>query len=285
MYALRMKLQKIMLDGGFSCPNRDGRVGQGGCSFCLCESFNPEYCRKHDSITEQLEAGKKFFEGKYPRMKYLAYFQAYSSTYAPLEVLRQRYDEALAVKDVVGLVVATRPDCINEEILSLFVSIREKGYAVAIELGCESFYDRTLARVNRGHTSRQSIDAIHLCHKYGIPVTVHLMFGLPGESRDDIIAEAELLNTLPVASLKLHQLQILRGTRMAKEWEEKKADFLAFTLDTYARLIADFVQRLRCDIRIERFASSAPRDMLISPRFGVKQSVVEASIKELIGGK
>ena len=282
---MEVKLQKIMLDGGFTCPNRDGRVGQGGCSFCLCESFNPEYCRKHDSITEQLEAGKKFFEGKYPRMKYLAYFQAYSSTYAPLEVLRQRYDEALAVKDVVGLVVATRPDCINEEILALFVSIREKGYAVAIELGCESFYDRTLARVNRGHTSRQSIDAIHLCHKYGIPVTVHLMFGLPGESRDDIIAEAELLNTLPVSSLKLHQLQILRGTRMAKEWEENKADFLAFTLDTYARLVADFVQRLRYDIRIERFASSAPRDMLISPRFGVKQSVVEARIKELIGGR
>ncbi|MBO5675218.1 MAG: TIGR01212 family radical SAM protein [Bacteroidaceae bacterium] len=279
---MEVKLQKIMLDGGFTCPNRDGRVGQGGCSFCLCESFNPEYCRKHDSITEQLEAGKKFFEGKYPRMKYLAYFQAYSSTYAPLEVLRQRYDEALAVKDVVGLVVATRPDCINEEILALFVSIREKGYAVAIELGCESFYDRTLARVNRGHTSRQSIDAIHLCHKYGIPVTVHLMFGLPGESRDDIIAEAELLNTLPVSSLKLHQLQILRGTRMAREWEEKKEDFLAFTLDTYAQLVADFAQRLRSDIRIERFASSAPRDMLISPRFGVKQSVVEARIRALM---
>ena len=279
---MEVKLQKIMLDGGFTCPNRDGRVGQGGCSFCLCESFNPEYCRKHDSITEQLEAGKKFFEGKYPRMKYLAYFQAYSSTYAPLEVLRQRYDEALAVKDVVGLVVATRPDCINEEILALFVSMREKGYAVAIELGCESFYDRTLARVNRGHTSRQSIDAIHLCHKYGIPVTVHLMFGLPGESRDDIITEAELLNTLPVASLKLHQLQILRGTRMAKEWEEKKADFLALTLDTYARLVADFVQRLRSDIHIERFASSAPKDMLISPRFGVKQSEVEARIRALI---
>lgn len=280
-----MKLQKIMLDGGFTCPNRDGRVGQGGCSFCLCESFNPEYCRKHATITGQLEAGKKFFEGKYPQMKYLAYFQAYSSTYAPLEVLRLRYDEALAVEDVVGLVVATRPDCIDDDVLALLASIRERGYSVAIELGCETFYDRTLARVNRGHTSRQSIDAIHLCHRYGIPVTVHLMFGLPGESRDDIITEAELLNTLPVASLKLHQLQILRGTRMAKEWEEKKADFLALTLDTYARLVADFVQRLRCDIRIERFASSAPRDMLISPRFGVKQSVVEASIKELIGGK
>ena len=277
-----MKLQKIMLDGGFTCPNRDGRVGQGGCSFCLCKSFNPEYCRKHATITGQLEAGKKFFEGKYPQMKYLAYFQAYSSTYAPLEVLRLRYDEALAVEDVVGLVVATRPDCIDDDVLALLASIRERGYSVAIELGCETFYDRTLARVNRGHTSRQSMDAIHLCHRYAIPVAVHLMFGLPGESRDDILAEAELLNTLPVASLKIHQLQILSGTRMAREWEEKKEDFLAFTLDTYAQLVADFAQRLRSDIRIERFASSAPRDMLISPCFGVKQSVVEARIRALM---
>ena len=275
-------MQKIMLDGGFTCPNRDGRVGQGGCSFCLCESFNPEYCRKHATIAEQLEAGKKFFEGKYPQMKYLAYFQAYSSTYAPLEVLRQRYDEALAVEDVVGLVVATRPDCIDDDVLALLASIRERGYSVAIELGCETFYDRTLARVNRGHTSRQSMDAIHLFHRYAIPVTVHLMFGLPGESRDDILAEAEVLNALPVASLKIHQLQILRGTRMAREWEEKKEDFLAFTLDTYAQLVADFAARLRSDIHIERFASSAPRDMLISPRFGVKQSVVEAQIKKNI---
>lgn len=147
-----VKLQKIMLDGGFTCPNRDGRVGQGGCTFCLCESFNPAYCRRHSTITEQMEAGKKFFEGKYPRMRYLAYFQAYSSTYAPLEVLRRRYDEALAVEDVVGLVVATRPDCIDDDVLALLVSIRERGYSVAIELGCETFYDRTLARVNRGHT-------------------------------------------------------------------------------------------------------------------------------------
>jgi radical SAM protein (TIGR01212 family) len=277
-----MKLQKIMLDGGFTCPNRDGRVGQGGCSFCLCESFNPEYCRKHATITGQLEAGKKFFEGKYPQMKYLAYFQAYSSTYAPLEVLRLRYDEALAVEDVVGLVVATRPDCIDDDVLALLASIRERGYSVAIELGCETFYDRTLARVNRGHTSRQSMDAIHFCHRYAIPVTVHLMFGLPGESRGDILAEAETLNALPVSSVKIHQLQILRGTRMAREWEEKKEDFLAFTLDTYAQLVADFALRLRSDIHIERFASSAPRDMLISPRFGVKQSVVEAQIKKNI---
>lgn len=284
MSATGVKLQKIMLDGGFTCPNRDGRVGQGGCTFCKCESFNPDYCRNNATITEQIEAGKVFFRGKYPNMKYLAYFQAYSSTYAPLEVLRQRYDEALAVEDVVGLVVATRPDCISDEVLQLIVSVRDKGYSVALELGCESFYDRTLQRVNRGHTAQQSYEAIRLCQEYDIPVTLHLMFGLPGESREDILAEADILNSLPVEKVKLHQLQILRGTRMAREWEERRDDFLDFTLETYARLVADFVMRLREDICVERFASSAPRDMLLAPRFGVKPLVVEARIRALLQG-
>lgn len=284
MSATSVKLQKIMLDGGFSCPNRDGRVGQGGCTFCKCESFNPDYCRDNATIKGQLEAGKEFFHGKYPNMRYLAYFQAYSSTYAPIEVLRQRYDEALAVEDVVGLVVATRPDCINDEILQLLASIRDRGYSVAVELGCESFYDRTLNRVNRGHTSLQSYESIRLCHQYDIPVTIHLMLGLPGEGREDILAEADILNSLPVKRVKLHQLQILRGTRMAREWEERREDFLDFTLESYAQLVADFVMRLRKDICIERFASSAPRGMLLAPRFGVKPSVVEARIKELLQG-
>lgn len=275
-------MQKIMLDGGFTCPNRDGRVGQGGCTFCLCESFNPDYCRRHATIAEQMQAGKEFFRGKYPRMKYVAYFQAYSSTYAPLEVLRRRYDEALAVEDVVGLVVATRPDCISHEVLRLLASVCERGYSVAVELGCESFYNRTLQRVNRGHTAEQSFEAIRLCRQYGIPVTVHLMLGLPGESREDILAEADTLNSLPVERVKLHQLQILRGTRMAREWEENRGDFLEFTLESYARLVADFVQSLREGISIERFASSAPRDMLLAPRFGVKPSVVEARIRALL---
>lgn len=277
-----MKVQKIMIDGGFTCPNRDGRVGHAGCTFCLCESFNPEYCRRHSSITEQIEAGKRFFHGKYPKMKYLAYFQAYSSTYAPLEVLRQRYEEALAVDDVVGLVVATRPDCINEDVLSLLDSISERGFTVVLELGCESMYNRTLKRVNRGHTVAHSIEAIRLCHTHAIPVTVHLMLGLPGESREDILAEAEILNGLPVTSLKLHQLQILRGTRMAKEWVENRTDFLDLSLDSYVALVADFVKRLRNDINIERYASSAPREMLLAPRFGVKPYVVEERIKALL---
>ena len=277
-----MKVQKIMVDGGFTCPNRDGRVGTGGCSFCLCKSFNPEYCRRHNTIAEQLEAGKQFFKGKYPEMHYVAYFQAYSSTYASVEVLRQRYEEALAVNDVVGIVVSTRPDCIDECVLELLVSIRNRGFLVVLELGCESFYDRTLQRINRGHTVQKSIDAIRLCSSYGIPVTVHLMFGLPGECRDDILAEADLVSSLPITSLKFHQLQILHGTRMAMEWKENRSDFIDFTLESYTDLVVDFVRRLRSNILIERYVSSAPKDLLIAPRFGVKQAVVEARIKDML---
>ena len=281
----KVKLQKIMLDGGFTCPNRDGRVGHGGCTFCQCESFNPDYCRRHKSIREQIEAGKEFFKGKYPDMKYLAYFQTYSSTYAPVEVLRCRYEEALEAEDVVGLVIATRPDCIDASVLALLVSIRDRGFSVVVELGCESFYDRTLHRVNRGHTAQHSVDAIRLCNDYGIPVTVHLMLGLPGESVDDILAQTELINSLPIASMKLHQLQILRGTAMAREWSERPEDFLSFNLESYSRLVAGFVRRLRDDISIERYASSSPREMLLSPRFGVKPSVVEARVKALLACK
>ncbi len=275
-----MKLQKIMLDGGFTCPNRDGRVGKGGCSFCLCESFNPQYCREHRNITAQLEAGKEFFRDKYPDMKYLAYFQAYTSTYAPVDELRRRYDEALSVPDVVGLVVATRPDCIDDEVLSLLDSIRCRGYSVTLELGCETFYDRTLERINRGHTAAQSIAAIRLCHSHGIPLTLHLMLGLPGESREDILHEAYILNELPFSSLKLHQLQILRGTRMAEEWENCPRDFLHFTLDSYVRLLSDFIGRLKAGIHIERYASLAPGDILTAPRFGVKPAEVERLVNE-----
>ncbi len=216
-------------------------------------------------------------------MKYLAYFQAYTSTYAPIEELRRKYDEALSVPDVVGLVVSTRPDCVDDEVLSLLDSIRCRGYSVTLELGCESFYDRTLERVNRGHTAAQSVEAIRLCHKYGIPLTVHLMLGLPGETRGDILHEADVLNALPITSLKLHQLQILRGTRMAEEWERCPEDFLHFTLDSYVRLVADFIRLLRSDIHIERYASSAPGDILLAPRFGVKPAEVERRVKEIIG--
>ena len=277
-----MKLQKIMLDAGFSCPNRDGSIGTGGCSFCRPDSFNPAYCRtsegKPRSITEQLEAGKAFFAGKYPEMKYLAYFQAYSNSYASLDVIRTRYEEALSVPDVVGIVIGTRPDCLNDEYLRYIQEVKDSAYEVLLEIGIESFYDRTLARINRGHTGDCGQKAIQKAASYGIPICIHLIFGLPGESKEEILQEADIINALPVSSLKIHQLQILRGTRIADEWIQYPDDFPFLDLERYTDLVSDFVRLLRGETRVERYASSAPGNLLLAPRWGLKPSDVEKII-------
>lgn len=275
-----MKLQKIMLDGGFTCPNRDGRVGTGGCTFCRTDAFNPSYCRSTSSIREQLEAGKRFFAGKYPEMKYLAYFQAYSNTYAPLSILAQRYEEALSVEDVVGLVIGTRPDCVEDEVLQFLVNLQQKGYLISLELGVESFYDKTLQRINRGHSAATSISAIKRSADMGLETGIHLILGLPGETKEEILYETEIINTLPIHSIKLHQLQILKGTAIAKEYEEHPNDFLSMNIDDYADLVAAFISRLRKDIHVERFASSSPTDLIIAPRWGLKPSEVQRKIEE-----
>ncbi|MDO4497364.1 MAG: TIGR01212 family radical SAM protein [Bacteroidales bacterium] len=276
---MNKKLQKIMIDAGFTCPNRDGKVGHGGCTFCRTESFSPAYCQ--GSIAAQIEAGKKFFAGKYPDMKYLAYFQAFSNTYAPLETLKQRYSEALACNDVVGLVIGTRPDCLPNEVVHYLAELNQTT-SVMVEIGVESFYDKTLQRINRGHTSAQSIDAIERCAAAGLPVCIHLIVGLPGESEAEILSEAEIINHLPVSSLKLHQLQILKQTAMAHDWELHRADFLDLSLDCYAQLVARFVRRLRPEVHVERFASSSPPSLLIAPRWGKKPSEVQKIIESYI---
>lgn len=275
-----MKLQKIMIDAGFTCPNRDGKVGVGGCTFCRTESFSPAYCK--GSVTQQIQAGKKFFEGKYPEMKYLAYFQAFSNTYAPLPVLKQRYEEALADPDVIGIVVGTRPDCIPDDVISYLASLQSSGISAMVEIGVESFYDHTLERVNRGHSAAQSIDAVKRCAKAGLPVCVHIIFGLPGETEEDILDEADMLKKLPVSNVKIHQLQILKDTAIAKEWAADKSEFISFTVEGYASLVARFIKRLRGDIHVERFASSAPPTLIISPRWGLKPSEVQSIISSKI---
>ena len=275
-----MKLQKIMLDGGFSCPNRDGRVGTGGCTFCRTDAFNPSYCRRSTSIREQLEAGKRFFADKYPDMKYLAYFQAYSSTYAPLSVLKQRYEEALAVEDVVGLVIGTRPDCLDIDVLHYLDELRQKRFLITLELGVESFYDKTLQRINRGHSAQDCITDIRRCAKVGIDTTIHLILGLPGETKEELLAETSIINSLPITAIKLHQLQILKDTAMAEEFAKHPEEFLSMSIDDYVELVTSFISRLRKDIHIERFAASAPSELIISPRWGLKPSEVQQRIEE-----
>lgn len=274
-----MKIQRIMIDAGFSCPNRNGTVATGGCTFCRTESFNPSYCK--GAIRDQIEAGKRFFGQKYRDMKYAAYFQAYSNTFAPLPVIKERYEEALSCDGIVALVVATRPDCISEEIISYLLEIKQRGYSVSLEIGIESLYDKTLLRINRGHSSQQSIDSIRQCAEAGFEVGGHLIIGLPGETQEMILQEASLLNDLPLSYLKLHQLQILQGTKMAEEWERHSEDFHVTKLHDYVALVREFLSLLRKDLRIERYASSAPAHLLIAPRWGLKP----AEITRLIATK
>lgn len=263
------RVQKLSVDGGFTCPNRDGSRGRGGCTYCNNESFNPAYCRLATGIGAQIEEGKRFFARKYSGQKYLAYFQAYSNTYAPLEVLRQRYEEALACEDVVGLVVATRPDAVSEEVLDYLEKLA-RDYYVCVEYGVESADDATLRRINRGHTFAEAETAIRLTADRGITVGAHLIFGLPGESRESMLAGAVRLCDLPIDVLKLHQLQIIRGTRMEEEYMEAAGRFRLYSLEEYLDFVVDVIEHIRPDVYLERFVNQAPEEYLIAPRWGVK---------------
>lgn len=254
------RVQKLSVDGGFSCPNRDGRCGTGGCTFCTNEAFNPSYCRRVATITEQLDEGIAFHRHRYRSAPvYLAYFQAYSNTYAPLDVLRERYDEALRHEGVVGLVIGTRPDCVDEQVLDLLEEYAKRCY-VAVEYGIESCYDRTLKAINRCHDFACTEHAIHATAERGLPVGGHLILGLPGERRDDLLTEADIINSLPLTTVKFHQLQILRGTEMERQYQDEafRKTLLQFSLDEYISLVCDLLERLRPDLVVERLAGEVP---------------------------
>ena len=266
---LGVKVQKISLNAGFTCPNRDGRVGAGGCTYCNNQTFNPDYCVTTKSITRQLEEGKHFFSRKYPDMKYLAYFQAYTNTYDSLQNLKAKYEEALSVPDVIGLVIGTRPDCMPNDLLDYLSDLNHRTFLL-VEYGIESIYDATLSRINRGHTHAQTADAVTRTAACGIRTGAHLILGLPGESREAILAEAGILSALPLTTLKLHQLQLIKGTRMAQEFAEQPSDFHLFTPDEYIDLVIDFIERLRPDLILERFVSQSPSSLLALPGWGLK---------------
>lgn len=277
---MSFKIQRIMIDGGFTCPNRDGSAGRGGCTYCRNDSFSPQYCRDADSIAQQISEGKKFFRDKYPDMKYMAYFQSYSATYAPISILRQRYESALNQTDIVGLIIATRPDCLGEDVLDLLQDLSHRTH-IEVEIGVETTHDRTLTRINRGHTWQQASDAILRTASRDLKVCTHLILGLPGESQADIIESARTISPLPISSVKLHQLQILRGTRMALEYAQHPEDFLLFpTAQDYVAMLGKFLKALRPDIKVERIVSSAPQDILIAPRWGLKPSEIRRMLED-----
>lgn len=273
------RVQKLSIDGGFTCPNRDGRKGTGGCTFCNNQSFNPDYCRTVSGISGQIEEGRAFFNRKYTGQKYLAYFQAYSNTYAPLEELRRKYEEALSCPDIVGLVIATRPDAVSDEVLDYIAGLSQDWY-VCIEYGVESVNDGVLKTINRGHTFAEAEIAIRKTAERGIRIGAHLIFGLPGESRESMLEGAVRLCNLPVQVLKLHQLQIIRGTRMAEQYLRNPEAFRLYSAEEYLDFVVDVIEHIRPDIYLERFVNQSPDEYLIAPKWGIKNYEFVAKLEK-----
>lgn len=261
------KVQKISINAGFTCPNRDGSIGYGGCTYCNNQTFNPAYCHTDKSVGQQLEEGKRFFSGKYPDMKYLAYFQAYTNTYAKVELLREMYEEALRVKDVVGIVIGTRPDCVSDELLDYLEELNRHTF-VLVEYGIESANDETLKRINRGHDFACCRDAVERTHARGILTGGHIIIGLPGEDAEESLRQAPVISSLPLDILKIHQMQIIKGTRLAQEYAEHP--FHVYTVEEYIDVIVRYIRLLRKDLVLERFVSQSPKDLLIAPKWGLK---------------
>lgn len=261
------RVQKIAVDAGFTCPNRDGRLSTGGCVYCDNRTFNPSYCNPLKSVTEQLEEGKRFFRRKYPDMKYLAYFQAFTNTYAPVSKLRKLYEEALCVPDVVGLVIGTRPDCASDELLDYLKELNRRTFLL-VEYGVETANDATLHLINRGHDFACARQAVERTHQRGILTGAHVILGLPGEDAAESLRQAPIISSLPIDILKIHQLQIVKDTRLAALYEEKP--FHVYTMEEYLDLIARYISLLRDDLILERFVSQCPPEKLIAPRWGLK---------------
>ena len=285
------RLQKIVLDAGFTCPNRDGKVGRGGCTYCDNAAFHPSYSTSGKSLHQQLDEGIEFHKVRYRTTEhYLAYFQSFSNTYAPLDRLKALYEEALGHPQVVGIVIGTRPDCVDEQKLDYLADLASgkvldgwtrslsgepdrKAPVVIVEYGIESCYDATLARINRGHDFETARRAVQMTAERGLDVGVHFILGLPGETRQMMLDSCSMINDLPVRSVKFHQLQIVKGTRMEKEFAECPEDFERFSLDEYLDFFVDMLERLRPDLFIERFVGEVPPRFVNETPWGLIRNV------------
>lgn len=276
------RLQKLVIDAGFTCPNRDGTVGYGGCSFCDNAAFHPSYSTAGKSIAAQIDEGIEFHQVRYRNTRhYLAYFQSYSNTYAPLPRLKELYLEALSHPHIVGIVIGTRPDCIDEEKLDWLAELkagrvlpdwRRDGFGspvVKVEYGIESCYDATLLRVGRGHDVAAAERAVRLSAERGLDPGAHFILGLPGESRSMLVDQCPFISSLPLHSVKFHQLQLVKGTRIEKEYAAVPDDFLRLDLPDYLDLVVDILERLRPDLYIERVAGEVPPRFVNETQWGL----------------
>lgn len=277
------RVQKVSLNTGFTCPNRDGTKGVGGCTYCNNNTFSPDYCKPGKSITQQLDEGIEFFAKKYKTQQYLAYFQAYTNTYADIDLVKELYEEAISHPKVIGLVIGTRPDCINKDLIDFLSELSNK-YYISLEFGVESTLNRTLNIINRCHSFEETVMAYELSKNKGLHLGAHLIIGLPGESIEDILNHAIEISKLPINSLKLHQLQVVKHTMMAIQLKQNPELFSLFSLEEYIDLITDFIGLLRPDIIIERFISQSPKNLLIAPKWnGLKNfEIVNKIDKKLV---
>lgn len=267
------RLQKVVVDAGFTCPNRDGSKSVGGCTYCDNAAFHPNYSTSGIPIHTQIDEGITFHKVRYRNAtRFLAYFQPYSNTYAPLGRLKELYEEALSHPQVAGIVIGTRPDCVDEQKLDYIAELAQK-HIVIVEYGIESCYDKTLARINRGHTYEEAVRAVRMTAERGLMQGAHFIFGLPGESIEEMIAMTDLINELPLHSVKFHQLQIVKGTEMEHEFAEKPEDFVTFTLDEYLNFMCSVLERLRPDLYIERIAGEVPPRFVNSTPWGLIRNV------------
>lgn len=275
------RIQKLTLDAGFTCPNRDGTTGNGGCTFCLNAAFNPSYCNPQKSVVQQLNEGIEFHQNRYRRADgYLAYFQAYSNTYAPLDRLKEIYQPAIDNPLIKGIVIGTRPDCMDDEKLAYFAELQEKMF-VSIEYGVETIHNKTLLRINRGHDFEKTLETLEKTAAHHLHTGIHLIFGLPGENPDKWIDDLKVINSLPINSIKFHQLQIIAGTEMEKEFMERPDDFYILNMDNYISFIVDYVERLNPEFVIERFAGEVPPRYLSVNHWGtVRYDVVLQMIEK-----
>ncbi|MDE6631463.1 MAG: TIGR01212 family radical SAM protein [Muribaculaceae bacterium] len=265
-----IKVQKLSIDAGFTCPNRDGSIGRGGCIYCNNASFTPGYCSPQDPVELQIEKGKAFFRKKYPEMKYLAYFQSYTNTFGKsIDMLAEMYRRAAGSEDVVGIIIGTRPDCLPDELLDMLAELN-KEKPVIVEIGAETSSDHTLQLINRNHTWKQVEEAAERLNSRGIRTGLHLIAGLPGEDANNVLETIRKACNLPIDSIKLHQLQIVKGTPLLKKWEAGEINVVPFSLEEYLELCVKIVLSVPHHICIERFLSSSPPDMVVAPKWGLK---------------
>ena len=274
------RVQKVSIDAGFTCPNKDGTKGVGGCTYCNNNTFNPDYCKPIKPIKQQVNEGIEFFSKKYKTQKYLAYFQAFTNTYAPLADLKKMYEEALEHDDVIGLVVATRPDCIKNEVLDYLEELAAAGNFIKLEFGLESTKNETLEAINRCQTHEEAIDAFKRADGRGLHLGGHLILGLPGETKEDMMNHAKMVSQLPINTLKIHHLQIVKHTMMAVQFKKTPEMFTFMELDEYIDFVVDFVEKLKPEIIIERFFSESPASMLIHPKYGLKNFEVKHLVEK-----